>query len=253
MTTADPMSTSSAPPSSGGRGTFSVAEGNIRCGRNAGLASAAKGLAQMGVYVAVLTEMKITDDRYPHLTSGYKVLLSKAASPHQGGIALLWKENHPGVEVEAAQILTPNLLTFQLVTGNERHYCMGVYIPPNNIMGEEDLRSAWDACPYGCIPIVLGDLNINFQDPRNDREEQIVDLLNEINLIDMSRRFAPRRPKRLQNRARWTWWQKREGRTHYSQPDYIMAREGDRRRFWTVGFRWPRYHDSDHRAIVATI
>jgi hypothetical protein len=46
---------------------------------------------------------------------------------------------------------------------------------------------------------------------------------------------------------------KREGRTHYSQPDYIMAREGDVRQFWTVGFRWPRYHDSDHRAVVATI
>ncbi len=114
------MLTSSAPPSSGGCGTFSVAAWNIRCGRNTGLASAAKGLAQMGVAVAVLTEMKVTDDRYPHFTSGYKVLLSKAASRHQGGIALLWRENHPGVEVEATQILTPNLLTFQLVTGDER-------------------------------------------------------------------------------------------------------------------------------------
>ena len=107
----------------------------------------------------------------------------------------MWRENHPGVEVEATRILTPNLLTFQLVTGDERYYCMGVYIPPNDIMGVEDLRSAWDACPDGCIPIVLGDLNINFQDPRDEREEQIVDLLDEINLIDTSRRFAPRRLK----------------------------------------------------------
>ena len=221
------MLTSSAPPSSGGCGTFSVAAWSIRCGRNAGLASAAKGMAQMGVDVAVLMEMKITDDRYPHLTSGYQVLLSKAASRHQGGIALLWKENHPGVEVVAARILTPNLLTFQLVTGDERYYCMGVYIPPNDIMGAEDLQSAWDAYPNGCIPIVLGDLNINFRDPHDDREEQIVDLFDEINLIDMSRRFALCRPKQLQNRARWTWRQKRVGRTHYSQPDYIMAREGD--------------------------
>jgi hypothetical protein len=197
--------------------------------------------------------MKITDDRYPHLTSGYKVLSSKAVSRHQGGIALLWKENHPGVEVEAARILTPNLLTFQLVTSDERYYCMGVYIPPNDIMGVEDLWSAWDACPDGCIPIVLGDLNINFRDPRDDREEQIIDLLDEINLIDMSRWFAPHHPNRLQNRAHWTWRQKREGRMHYSQPDYIMAREGDGRRFRTVGFQWPRYHDSDHRAVIATI
>ena len=120
-------------------------------------------------------------------------------------------------------------------------------------MGAEDLRSAWDACPNGCIPIVLGDLNINFRDPHDDREEQIVDLFDEINLIDMSRRFALCRPKQLQNRARWTWRQKRVGRTHYSQPDYIMAREGDGRRFRTVGFRWPWYHDSNHRAVVAKI
>ena len=96
------MSTSSKPPPLGGCGTFLVAVWTVRCGRNAELASVAKGLVQMGVDVAVLTEMKITDDRYPHLTSGYVVLLSKAASRHQGGIALLWRESHPGVEVEAA-------------------------------------------------------------------------------------------------------------------------------------------------------
>ena len=106
------------------------------------MASAAKGLAQMGVTVAALTEMKITDNRYPYFLSGFKVLLSKAASRHQGGIALLWREGNQGVEVKAARILTPNLLTFQLVTGDERFYCMGVYIPPNDTMGVEDLRLA---------------------------------------------------------------------------------------------------------------
>jgi hypothetical protein len=49
----------------------------------------------------------------------------------------LWKENHQGFEVESAKILTPNLLTFQLVTGDERFYCMGVYIPPTDTMGVE--------------------------------------------------------------------------------------------------------------------
>ena len=40
---------------------------------------------------------------------------------------------------------------------------------------------------------------------------------------------------------------------HYSQPDYVMVRERDRRRFQNVGFWWPRYHDLDHRAVIATI
>ena len=78
----------------------------------------------MGVGLAVVTEMKIMNDRHIRLTSGYKILASKAASHDQGGVALLWKENHQGFEVESANILTPNLLTFLLVTGDEQFYCM---------------------------------------------------------------------------------------------------------------------------------
>ena len=80
------MSAPASSPQSGDSGTFSIATWNIRCGRNLGLASAAKGLAQMGVGAAVLTEMKITDDRYPKFSSGYKIIASKATSHSQGGL-----------------------------------------------------------------------------------------------------------------------------------------------------------------------
>ncbi len=73
----------------------------------------------MGVGLVVVMETKITDVRHTRLTSGYKILTSRAASHNQGGIALLWKENHRWFEVESAKIVTPNLLTFLLVTGNE--------------------------------------------------------------------------------------------------------------------------------------
>jgi hypothetical protein len=129
------MSTSSAPPSPGGGGAFTLAAWNIRCGRNAGLISAAKGLVQMGVGLAVVTETKITDARYTRLTSGYKILASKAASHNQGGIALLWKENHQGFEVESAKNLTPNLLTFLLITGDERFIAWESISPPQTRWG----------------------------------------------------------------------------------------------------------------------
>ena len=142
----------------------------------------------MGAGLAVVTETKITDDRYTRLASGYKILASKAASHNQGGIALLWKENHQGFEVELAKIVTPNLLTFQLVTGDELFYCMGVYIPPTDTMGVEDLRAAWEACPEGCMPFILGDLNVNFSEPRDERDKKICDLIDDIDLVDVSRR-----------------------------------------------------------------
>jgi hypothetical protein len=192
----------------------------------------------MGVSLAVVMEMKIMDARYTRLASGYKILASRAASHNQGGIALLWKEDHQGFEVESAKILSPNLLTFQFVTGDERFYCMGIYLPPTDTMGVEDLRAAWEACPEGCMPLVLGDLNVNFSEPRDERDKVIRDFIDDIDLLDA---------------ARWTWRQKREGKLHYSQPDYVMARDRDCRRFRSVGFRWPLYHDSDHRAVAATI
>ncbi len=133
------------------------------------------------------------DDCHPCLVLGFKILVSKAASHNQGGIALLWKENCGEYEVESARIMTLNLLIFQLVTDNKQFYCMGVYIPPTDTMtmGVEDLWAAWEACPVGWTPLVLGDLNINFSNPQDKEEECIVDLLDVINVVDTSRRFIP--------------------------------------------------------------
>ena len=54
------------------------------------------------------------------------------------------------------------------------------------------------------------------------------------------------------SRWRWTWHQKRLGRWHCSQPDYILAREGNIWYFWKVAFQSSLVHDSDHRVVVAT-
>jgi len=138
----------------------------------------------------------VTETNGCSFASGYKILASKAASHNQGGIALLWKEDHQGFEVESAKKLTPNLLTFQLVTGDEQFYCMGVYTPPTDTMGVEDLWAAWEACPEGCMPLILGDLNINFGEPRDEWDKVICDLIDDIDIVDASRRYAPRRPRR---------------------------------------------------------
>ncbi len=166
----------------------------------------------------------------------------------------MWKENDPKFEVKSVLFNnSPNIVTFQLTTGDKRFYVIGIYVPPDCSNGVDDLRGAWDACPQGCKPIILGDLNINFGYPRGEREEIFVDLLDEINLIDSSCRFRLRMPQRASTRARWTWSQKRRGTRHYMQPDYIMARAGDMSQFKGVGFRSPRFLHSDHRAVVTNI
>jgi hypothetical protein len=102
----------------------------------------------------------------------------------------MWKEKDPKFEVESVLFNNgPNIVTFQLTTGNERFYVIKIYVPPDCRKRVDDLRNAWEACPLGCKPAVMGDLNISFGFPRDEREEVIVDLLDEINLIDTSRRF----------------------------------------------------------------
>jgi hypothetical protein len=188
------MLVSSAPPLLGGSGTFSIATWNIRSGRGTGLAVAAKGLRQMGVGCAVLTETKLTNDWYPKFVSGYRVISSKAASPHQGGVALLWRElEDQGFLVEAAHIASPNILTFQLVTGEDRFFVIGAYIPPTDTTGVDDLHAAWAKCPPNCKPLLLGDLNFDFRAPRTEWEEIIADFIDKINLIDASCKYVQRR------------------------------------------------------------
>ncbi len=69
---------------------------------------------------------------------------------------------------------------------------MGAYIPPADRTGVDDLRDAWGKCPANCKPLLLGDLIINFRSPHFKREEIIVDLIKEINLADISRKFCQR-------------------------------------------------------------
>jgi hypothetical protein len=145
------------------------------------LTQAAAGLAQMKVGLAVLTETKLVNNLHPKTTSGYSIMFLKAVSGYQGGVALMWNENDPEFEVELVLFNNGlNIVTFQLTTGDEQLYIIGIYVPPDCSKGVDDLQNAWDACPLGCKPIVIGDLNINFGFPRDKREEVIVDLLTKL-------------------------------------------------------------------------
>ena len=43
------------------------------------------------------------------------------------------------------------------------------------------------------------------------------------------------------------------GQWHQSQPDYIMAWDGYAKLFQNIAIQRPRFHDLDHRSIVALI
>ncbi len=84
-------------------------------------------------------------------------MCSKAVSIRQGGVGLLWKDGDSRFKVELVAFKNrPNVVTFQVVTGNCWYYVVGVNIPPNCDLGVDEIRAALEACHTGCTPIVLG-------------------------------------------------------------------------------------------------
>ena len=246
--------TASRPPSrADGRGSIAVASYNIRSGRNGGLESALRAMEAMDVDLGVLLETKLTGGIYTRSSSGYSVVASDAASAHQGGIALFWRPDK-SYEVEDWRVRGPNVLSFVLVTGGQRFYAVGCYIPPNDLSTLPHVVQAWNECPAGHTPapVLLGDLNINLRAPRDDRDEQIAEEVEDVmGLSDLSKHFLQR--SRGLTRGRWTWRMRRGGRWITSQCDYFLARRADRRKFRGVRLRTPFHHDSDHRAIITGI
>jgi hypothetical protein len=230
-----------------------MATWNIIDGRGGRLKQAAAGLAQMGIGVVVLTETKFANNQYPKTATGYTIMISKAAGCSQGRVALTWRENNLKFKVKLVLFYGPNTLTFQLTMGDKQIYVMGMYIPLNCTRGVEDICGAVEACPMGCKLLVMGDLNINVGFPHDEQEEVIVNLLDELCLVDLSRGYRLRTPRRTATRARWTWRQKRGMTQHYLQPDYVLARPEEKGMFTSMGFHFPCFLHSNHHAIVAVV
>ena len=101
--------------------TFRIATWNIRSGRKGGLESACRALDSLGVDIGFLQEAKLTNNVYTRSSSGYHVIASNAPSPHQGGVALCWRE-HSSYELEETKFYGSNVVSFRLITGGCKYY-----------------------------------------------------------------------------------------------------------------------------------
>ena len=99
--------------------------------------------------------------------------------------------------------------------------------------------------------MLLGDLNINLDAPRDTREEIIAEQCDAWSVACMTRSFASTRTRTI--KGRWTWRQLRMGRWVSSKPDYLLATPRARKRLRVARPRQLRHHATDHRAIVAKI
>jgi hypothetical protein len=116
----------------------------------------------------------------------------------------------------------PNMLLFQLMSGAKRWYIVGCYIPPTNLTTLMHVKQAWLACTKGCLPILLGDLNVNLAALRNKRNDMIDEQVDTMAFIDMSSHFCQQYRRR--SWGRWTWHMRRGRHWVSSQCDYVLGR-----------------------------
>ena len=239
------------PSRADGSGSITVPLWNIRNGRNGGLESALRAMEAMGIDIGILLETKVTGEIYTCFSSRYSIVASDAASAHQGGIALFWRPNK-SYKVEDWHVRGPNVLSFVIVTGGQQFYAVGCYIPPNDLSTLPIIVQAWNECPSGHTPILLGDLKVNLRAPRDDRDEQIAEAVEDVmGMCDLSNHFL-QKSRRL-TRGRWTWRMRRGRRWISSQCDYFLSWRTDRRKFRGVHLQTPYHHDSDQCAIICGI
>jgi hypothetical protein len=173
-----------------GSRSIAVATYNIHSGQNGGLESTLRAMDGIGADLGILMETKVTDGIYTRKSSGYSVVrFLNAPSAHQGGIALFWRPNKSYL-VEHWRIWGPNVLTFVLVTGSCRFFVVGCYIPLNDLSTATTIKKAWNECPRGHVPLLLGDLNVNLRSPRDKRGKQIAEVVEDVmGLTDLSGHF----------------------------------------------------------------
>ena len=214
---------------------------NIVDGRNNRLEMACRELKRTGVDIAILTETKL---RGYHTVSsyGYEIAATKAAKRNQGGVALLTRKDE-NWHVEGVKSFGPNVIKGMLVHGDQFVTIVGTYIPPSEMKLEtiEFLDEALKNVNEKKL-ILLGDFNVNYEKPKDERTTDIVNALKTYNLKNIAKEFKSTAKKPFS----WTWRRWREGRKIQSVCDYILRGESTKwKNFKMVDMNL----DTDHRLI----
>ncbi len=109
-----------------------------------------------------------------------------------------------------------------VVVGSKHYYSVGCYIPLTNLTRLTHVKAAWNKCPKGHIPILLGDLNIKLASPRNKQDELIAEHVGDVmGLVDVFHQF--KQCHQAQAWGRWTWQMRWGGRWVSSQCVCVLS------------------------------
>ena len=81
-------------------------------------------MSQANMDLRIFQETKVTYGIYTRRSDGYSAVAKDAPIRHRGGVAVFHRPA-PHFAVEAVQQFRPNIVGFQLATGERRWYIMG--------------------------------------------------------------------------------------------------------------------------------
>ena len=108
--------------------------------------------------LSILQETKITDGVYTRGLDGYNVIATEAPSRHRGGVAIFYRST-PHFVVEAVERCGPNVMVFQVATGEQRWHIVGAYVSPEDEVTIETVVAAIGRKPRGAELMVVGYFN----------------------------------------------------------------------------------------------
>jgi hypothetical protein len=173
------------------------------------------------------------------------VVATKARSKAHGGVVLIYRESEYWT-VESVKPFGSDAISFQLETGQKRYSCVGGCIPPKDESIIESIGKAFDILPKG-PRILLGDMNVNLNNPRNGRGLQIATVVADLGLEDLISHFH----QKCNDWEKFTWWMRRGNSIIKAKCDYILGSE--RGLFTKTAIRNPRHYSSDHYMVMGTI
>ena len=135
---------------------------NIRNGRKGGLESALRGMSQANMDLGILQETKLTDGVYTRGSAGYNVITTDAPSRHRGGVTLFYRPT-PHFVVEAVDRCGPNVMVFQVATGERRWHIVRAYVAPEDEVTMETVIAEIGRKPPGADLMVAGDFNVDIR------------------------------------------------------------------------------------------
>jgi exonuclease III len=236
---------------------------NVRSAQQGNLEGTLKGLEVLGIDICLLSETKLSDDKFTKAAFGYDVYATKAKSSSQGGVALAIKQARgKDWDTEDLQRYGPNVIGCTLVSGIKRTRVIGVYLPLQEA-DDASIESMVQAVTSATDPVVvLGDFNANLGESacarsrgqrygnRNGngnsegerRRMAVAAAVTSLGLMDSGKGFLQKQAVGV-----WTWQQWRRNVRIRSSVDYILLPSTTEVRRHRIR-RCP-FSDTDHRMV----